>query len=823
MKNNFEYSVDEIHYFSYETKSLILFCGWCFHASQAPLQYHVNINGSEVECKVGLVDRIDIVQQYLGQTNGLDVGFFVSALVEGDIHSAELTVSCHRDTVHLQKIKEKTLQSIKREGPVCYRIGGYIPSDGLNKHIHLNDGWAFAFDGSTIEFGVENNKHQLIESNFRILDIDAFYQMGLLNDSNKHCFFHLSFKDDGDSPYYLTFYNDHIHQSVEINESILSQSLHTWYSYLSKINPDLIHKGYRYLKDNGVKNLFRKIVKGEGPDALDYNNWTRHFDCTKEELEKQLSHQFAYTPKMSFIVATFNTPVVFLKEMIDAVANQTYPNWELCIADGSSSSVVMDYIRDHYQDERIKTVSLDKNYGIAGNMNQAIQIATGDYIGLYDHDDTVTPNALFEFVKVLNEHPEVKMIYSDEDNINTNGTLRMRPHFKSDFNPDLLRTNNYICHLLFVKSNLVKELGGLRSEFDGAQDFDFVLRLMDILKPSEIYHVPKVLYHWRIHENSTAGNPDSKSYAFDAGKKAVAAYHERNHVDAEIVNLQQQGYYRSIYHIKSHPKVSIVVYNTDHIENLKRCIESVENNSGYDNYEIILIDNNSQKEETFEFYQKLESTYANLRIEYWKKADNYSSINNYGAQFATGDYYIFLDNNVQVFESSWIETMLGYCMRKDVGIVGAKLLYPDDTIHHAGLLLRVEDVVGRAFYKFSNHSPGYAGRLMASQDLSAVSGECMMVKASVFNQLGGFDCDFQTSFNDVDFCLRVRDKGCLVVFASDCQLYYLGSTLQDGKMKYNQADLSLFRERWNSILQKGDPYYNPNLTVTKTDYSIKEY
>ncbi len=828
MKNNFEYNVDEINYYFYEGKSIVLFRGWCFHASRGPLAFHVKLNNEEVPCKTSFVDRVDIVQQYLGQTNGVNVGFYVSVQFEGEVTSASLSVSCHRDTLTMRTVGSGKLKSIRKDGPVIYRVGVYQPSDEANRKVQLKYCWGVAFDGSTLQFGIEDKNHEPVEAALQLFEHTEFYEMELVKEDNRFCLFQISFTDEGNSPYYLTFFNDHIHERIEINDSILPDESHAWYRYFSELDWDLISKGFRYLRDNGPEKLLRKIFKGEGPDALDYNNWARRHDVTKKELEAQAAHVFSYNPKMSFIVATFNTPIVFLKEMIDTVVNQTYSNWELCIADGSSNSTVLDYIREHYNDERIRTTSLDKNYGIAGNMNAAIDLATGDFIGLYDHDDTVTPNALYEFVKVLNEHPDVKMIYSDEDNINTDGTLRSGPHFKSDFNPDLLRSNNYICHLLFVKSELVRQLDGLRSEFDGAQDFDFVLRLMDILKPEEIYHIPRVLYHWRIHENSTAGNPESKLWAYEAGKRAIAAYHKRNHTDAEVVDLPVMGYYRSIYHLQSHPKVSILIPNMDHIDDLERCIESIEKKSTYDNYEIIIIENNSKKEETFAYYQKLERTYPNIKIVYWKDEFNYSAINNFGAAFASGDYYLLLNNDTEVIEPTWMEIMLGFCMRDDVGIVGAKLYYPDDTIQHAGVIIGVTDIAGHAFSGFARKSPGYAARLFVCQNLSAVTAACMMVKASLYEQLGGLDPEYRVSFNDIDFCLRVREAGYLIVYAADCELYHYESRSRGfentpEKVERMNMEAKKFRERWADILEKGDPYYNPNLTKTKTDFSLNEF
>lgn len=596
-------------------------------------------------------------------------------------------------------------------------------------------------------------------------------------------------------------------------------------------------KGVRYLKNYGAVEFVKKVVqKAEGyrnrPSL--YNKWYPKHMASQQELEKQRGIAFAYEPLISIVIPLYNTPIPYLKELLDSVQSQTYRNFQLCLADGSDNPKTGDYIREHYgKDSRIEYRLLENNAGISENTNEAIKMATGEFIMFSDHDDTLAPDALFEIVREINEHPGTDVVYTDEDKVTMDGGRYFDPHFKPDFDLDLLRSNNYICHIFVVKRTIMEQVGMLRSEFDGAQDYDFILRCCE--KAEKIRHVPKVLYHWRNHPASTAGNPESKTYAYEAGRAAVQAHYERMGIKAEVTmapnvgETEQWGRYRTKLFVEGNPLVSILIPNKDHKKDLQKCVESVLQKSSYQNIEILIVENNSTEQETFAYYKELESAHENVRVLNWKNEFNYSSINNFAAEHAKGQYLLLLNNDIEVKTEDWIEEMLSYCQREDVGIVGAKLLFPNERIQHAGVIIGLgpSGTAGHLFYNSPEKQFVYAGRAHSTQDLSAVTAACMMVKKEIYQQVGGMDEAFQVAFNDVDFCLRVRETGKLVVFQNYAQLYHHESltrgyeTSKKNKIRFKE-EAKLFKTRWKDILESGDPYYNPNLTLRRSDCSLGE-
>ena len=401
----------------------------------------------------------------------------------------------------------------------------------------------------------------------------------------------------------------------------------------------------------------------------------------------------------------------------------------------------------------------------------------------------------------------------------------MQPHMMPDFNIDLLRTVNYICHLFVVKKTMIEKVGMLRPEFDGAQDYDFILRCVEAT--DRIYHIPRILYHWRFFEGSTAENPESKLYAFEAGKRAIEAHYDRVGIHAEVMQGEFLGLYRTRYIREEDPLISILIPNKDHTDDLDRCIRSIEEKSTYHNYEYIIIENNSDQEETFAYYKKLEEENPKAHVVYWDGEFNYSAINNYGASFAKGEYLLLLNNDVEVINAGWLEEMLGYCMREDVGIVGARLYYPDDTIQHAGVVIGFGGIAGHAFVQQKRGTTGYCHRIICAQDYSAVTAACMMVKKSVFEEVGGLTEELKVAFNDVDFCMKVRQIGKLVVYNPYAELYHYESKsrgLEDTPEKVARFnnEIKIFSDRWPEILKNGDPYYNPNLTLKSQDFSLRK-
>lgn len=600
---------------------------------------------------------------------------------------------------------------------------------------------------------------------------------------------------------------------------------------LAKKLDKYVEKGIRYWKSQGAAALAEKVVTKvknvrQGPPS--YQKWIRHHLPDRNELEKQKKTSFGYRPKISFVVPLYKTPEKYLRRLIESFQEQTYSNWELCFSDGSGAqSPLTELLKElTAKDNRIKYVSHEESLQISENTNSAIEIATGDFIAFADHDDELTPNALFECVKAINEKPQTLVIYTDEDKMSMDGHKFFQPHFKPDYNPDLLCTVNYICHLFVVSRKVIEKVGGLRSEFDGAQDYDFVLRCVEAVKDEEICHIPKILYHWRCHEDSTAENPESKLYAFEAGRRAVQAHYERTGIHAEVFKGEYLGLYRTKF-IRDHdPLISIIIPNKDHIDDLKRCMESIEQKSTYKNYEYIIVENNSTDSATFEYYKKLEAENPKVRMVYWDGVFNYSAINNYGASFAKGEYLLLLNNDTEIINPDCLEELLGYCMRKDVGAVGARLYYEDDTIQHAGVVIGFGGIAGHCFVQQKRGTTGYCHRIICAQDYSAVTAACMMVKKSAFDAVGGLSEELAVAFNDIDFCMKLRKAEYLIVYNPYAELYHYESKsrgLEDTPEKVARfnKEIATFEKKWPEILENGDPYYNPNLTLKSQDFSLK--
>lgn len=596
-----------------------------------------------------------------------------------------------------------------------------------------------------------------------------------------------------------------------------------WTKVLKKVSPYNIKKGILYLRHYGPKEFWVKLTERFQADDVDYEQWYENHKALPEELEKQKNEKWKRKPLISIVVPVYNTPQVFLRQMIESVQNQSYSEWELCIGNASPENKEMKKILEEYKnDARIKEVEIPENKGISQNTNRAMEIASGELIGLLDHDDLLAPNALYEIAKAVNEHLDAEVIYTDEDKVTTDLKEHFQPHLKPDFNLDLLRSNNYICHFFVASRDLIKRVGGFRPEFNGAQDYDLILRCTEQAK--QIVHIPKILYHWRVHKASTADNPASKMYAFDAGKRAIEEQLIRCRTKGTVQHTKDLGFYRVKYEICGEPLVSIIIPNKDQSEALKKCLDSIREKTSYRNYEIIIVENNSEEPETFAFYKKIAG--EKIKIVTWEGEFNYSAINNFGVRHARGDYLLLLNNDVEIINGDWLTEMLSHCQRKEVGIVGAKLYYPDNTIQHAGINIGIGGVAGSVFVGLPRAFSGYLHKASIQLDLSAVTAACMLVKRSVFEQVGGLEEKLKVAFNDVDFCLRVREKGYLVVYDPYAELYHYESKTRGAedtkeKIRRFQTEIEYMRSHWIGLLKKGDPYYNCNLSLTKWDYSLK--
>lgn len=578
-------------------------------------------------------------------------------------------------------------------------------------------------------------------------------------------------------------------------------------------------------KQNKPKGFLSRLFGKESVAEGGYEAWLARHKVDKRTLRRQKHAAFAQKPLISIVIPLYCTPLPYLKELLESVRRQSYENWQLCLADGSPDDKAKEFIEKHYgREKRIVYRKLEENGGISVNTNEAVALATGEYLMLCDHDDTLEPDALYEIVKAIND-TGADVLYTDEDKVSMDGQHYFDPNFKPDFNLFRLRENNYICHIFVVKKSLTDETGLLRSEFDGAQDFDFILRCCE--KAQKITHIPKVLYHWRCHMDSTAADPSSKAYAYEAGRKAVREHYQRLGIDAKVEMTERPGWYRSHVKVQGNPLISVIIPNKDHMDDLELCLFSMTRKSTYRNYEILIVENNSEKEETFEYYKKLPDRYPKARVLTWEKEFNYSAINNFAAKEAKGEYLLFLNNDVEILTPDWMEEMLQNCQQEDVAAVGAKLYYPDDTIQHAGVVLGLGGIAGHIMCRASREDPGYFGRMISVQEISAVTAACMMVKKSDFDAVGGLDETFQVAFNDIDLCMKFRAAGKKIIFTPYAELYHYESKsrgLEDTPEKQFRFDKEVkrFQEKWAQQLEMGDPYYSPNLSVTEGDCSLRE-
>lgn len=550
-----------------------------------------------------------------------------------------------------------------------------------------------------------------------------------------------------------------------------------------------------------------------------------------ELLVKQASHQPGGEagPKISIVVPLYNTPLNFLEELLDSVVNQTYRNWELCCVDAGQDTAVGQHVQARAKaDPRIRYQKLTENEGIAGNTNHGFELATGDYIALLDHDDILHPCALWYTAQVIVEQG-ADFVYTDEATFEGKVENVVLYHFKPDFMLDNLRSNNYICHLTTFSKVLMEQAGGgERAEYNGSQDYDLFLRLTE--KAQKIAHIPHALYYWRSSPNSTASDISAKTYCIDAGIAALKAHYARCGVAVDDVTLipGTPGYYKTDYTMAHPGRVSILIPTCDHIRDLETCVESIYARTTYPDFEILLIENNSKEEQTFRSYERMRKEHPDtLKVLTWQgKGFNYSALNNFGAQYATGEYLLLLNNDTEVITPGWLEEMVMYAQQKRVGCVGAKLLYPDDTIQHAGVGFGIGGVAGHLHKYFPATSDGYMGRLNYVQDVYGDTAACLLIRKEIYDEVHGLDESYAVAFNDVDFCVRVREAGYTNVFTPFAQLYHYESKsrgMEDNpeKQKRFQGEVLRFQARWGDLLAKGDPCTNPNFDIQREDFSLK--
>lgn len=610
-------------------------------------------------------------------------------------------------------------------------------------------------------------------------------------------------------------------EELKIHEMTFSASIPTSISSfcLSAIdnkNHDLFgfytleQHAFDLLKTNGDSMLCNAQVDSS------YESWFLARKANPRELKKQRDIVFPIHPTFSIIVPLYNTPLDVFSSMIDSVTSQSYVNWELVLVNSTPENNELNALIQRRQatDSRIIVITLERNLGITENTNQGMIAASGDFVCFLDHDDCLEPDALFEYCKAVNDNPESDLLYCDEDKIHEDES-HSDPFFKPDLNIDLLRSNNYICHFLCVRKAVLDTIPLATSEYDGAQDHNLILRVVE--KARTVTHIPRILYHWRITDNSTASSADTKPYANQAGIRAVQEHLDRLNIPAKVALSRRPFTYDVEYLLADEPLVSIIIPNKDNAKMLEACIQSIIDKSTYSNFEIVIIENNSIEQETFECYKRLQERAECLRIAYWKHEFNFSKLINFGAEESKGQYLLLLNNDVELITPNWIERMVGLCAREEVGAVGVRLLYRDNTIQHEGVLLeRPGGVAVHPYAHIPKKNPGYFAFGDVTRDYSAVTAACMMTKRSDFEEVGGFTEELSVAFNDVDYCLKLRDQDLLVVYTPEVELFHYESTSR-GKESTVEKQIRFFREtsymhyRWARYYIEGDPQLSPNL------------
>ncbi len=714
--------------------------------------------------------------------------------------------------------------NLKEEKPDYYYYIESVFKD--NKDVVIK-GWVYSPKGVAVDVElVDDNKSLVSVSNvWRKSRRDIRDTFDLKDDYNAEFLIRFERKKVIGEYIYIHFSNEEMEEMyIEMNMQDFDFSLTIWGKAIGFMSDSPIRKSAKLLK-NTPKKIVSRITekKTKGKDL--YEVWRNENKLSPGDYKKQRQERFAYNPLISISIPLYNTPVEFFEPLMDSIVNQTYTNFELCLADGSSNDYLGEYIRSNYpDDDRIKYHKLEKNLGISGNTNMALQMASGDYVMLVDHDDLLEINALYEIVKTVNDNPDIDIIYTDEDLVDESGKVYSDYKFKPDFDLEMLRHRNYICHIFVARKSIMDDVGGFKKEYDGAQDFDMILRCCEM--SNRIYHIPKVLYHWRAHNDSTAGNADSKRYAVDASVRALQEHYRRVGIDADVEATEIFIMLKTTRKLHSEPLVSILIPNMDHVYDLDKCIKSIVEKTSYNNYEIVIIENNSTDEETFSYYDKICEEYDFIKVCKCDYEFNFSRINNYGVKYAGGEYYILLNNDTEVISPDWITRMVSYCQDDEIGAVGAKLLYSDNTIQHCGIVVGMNGFAGYIQNELSIEDVGYFGRLRVQQEVSAVTAACMMVDAKAFKEIGGFDEEFAVALNDVDLCLRIRELGKKIVLDPNVTMYHYesksrGYEASDEKKARFKREIKLFRDKWAKVIEAGDPYYSPNLTLLYGDCSPK--
>ena len=747
-----------------------------------------------------------------------------------------------------------------------YKIDIKRISDG---NIHLQ-GWVLPKDlDCNVSFKVKLDNKTDVDFKLTRMTRNDVAEVYLENyNGDKNFGFDIEFKYNDSKDY---TYNLIISDGIEtVNEKINKRIIDAFNTadrkkkelILSYLNLNTFKRAINFFFKNGIKEFIKKTkrkISGFNVD-YDYSEWYELTRISDDELQNQRNYKaFKINPFYSIVIPIYDTDEHFLYLLFKSIINQTYQNFEVCVADATDYSnnknnpkqfferLKNNYYKDinanNYDLDNIKIRYLSENLSIADNTNVAISMANGDYIVLCDHDDELTLDALYEVTKKINECPNANLIYSDEDKVDTKDESYFEPAFKPDFNLDMLLSVNYFCHLTTIKRTMLDRLYEIdnayeRKEFNGAQDYDLFLRIVNLIindsykdgkyDTSTICHIPKVLYHWRCHKLSTSKNTSSKLYAFENGNKTLEEFYKNSKINFSEIECVEKGFDFGLYHTKfkknnNEELISIIIPNKDHISDLDLTISSVLKGN-YQNVEIMICENNSVEDNTFKYYDSISD--KRIKVVYYKGDFNYSKINNFARKFANGRYILFLNNDVEMIKPDSLHEMISYLKRDDVGIVGAKLLYSDKSYQHAGVVIGIGGIADHLFKGINDFDNTYMNRAQIAQDLNAVTAACLMIKSEIFDKISGFDEKLKIAFNDIDLCLRVRELGYLIVYNPYSSFYHYESKsrgLEDTpeKVKRFNNEFAFFVKRWSDKLKSIDEYYNPNLTLRQNNFALR--
>lgn len=597
-----------------------------------------------------------------------------------------------------------------------------------------------------------------------------------------------------------------------------------------------VGKAMRILRDEGVGALMGRLraifasPAGAVNSASDsYPAWVARYDTPTERQLHALARRIdalPLQPLISVVLPVYNTPEKWLRRAIESVVKQFYDNWELCIADDCSSEPHVRKVLEKYRDRdsRIKVVFRESNGHISATSNSALELASGEFVALLDHDDELSSDALLWVVDEINRHPDAALIYSDEDKLTVDGQ-RQDAYFKSDWNPDLFLSHNMISHLGVYRTDVIREVGGFRQGFEGSQDWDLALRVTEKIGEQQIRHIPRVLYHWRLIPNSTSMGVEAKPYAVQAAIKAISEYLERRGITASVGEADGNWGVRVRYPLpEKRPLLSIIIPTRNGLALVRKCVESIVAKTTYSSYEIIIVDNGSDDPETLDYFSALQKSNT-ARVIRDDAPFNYSALNNRAVAQAQGSVIALLNNDVEIISPDWADEMVSHALRPEIGAVGGRLLYPDDTVQHAGIILAGDLIAFHAHKYLPRPHPGYFGRAGLIQNFSAVTAACLVARKAVYEEVGGLDENLTVAYNDVDFCLKLREKGYRILWTPYAQMYHHESAsrgyddMQQEKKQRLKIEAQLMRNRWGQLLHN-DPAYSPNLALDLEDFSL---